>query len=889
MNKLWCGILGFLLFTTAALGGNTGKIAGKITDAQTKETLVGVNVVLVGKTLGAASDVDGNYFIINIPPGTYHLRASAIGYSSSLIDSIQVYADQTTRIDIVLGQQSVEVTGVEITATRPIVQKDLTSTTASITSEQIDRTPVEDVQSVVNLQAGVTDGHFRGGRTGEVKYLVDGISVNDAFSGDNTLQPELNSIQEIQVLSGTFNAEYGEALSGVVNQITKIPEDHYEGSVSAYTGDYVTTNTALYPNISHISPSDLENVEGSLSGPVPTIGNLLRFFVSGRYLYDAGYLYGKREFNTTDSSNFSANNPSQWYIQHTGDGAYVSMNPNTRYTLQGKISLNLGGATELIFSGMTQEHDYRNFDFMFQLDPDGDYYYHQRSSLGGVTFNDAFSASTFLNLNANIFKTQYSQYVYADPNDPRWVNPDLLLDVGADAFYVGGVENWNFFHTTTTSSVKADLTSQVSQIHQIKTGIEVKWNTLDYLDYQVHDDATSNFMPELPAPTAFDYNAYTNHPFQFAAYIQDKIELDYLIINAGLRYDYFQPDGQVLKDPNNIGELDTLSPPFPSQFFNKATAKMQWSPRLGISYPMSDRGAVHISYGHFFQMPPFEDLYLNPNFRVPLSSGYPNNIGSIIGNADLQPQRTTMYEIGLQQEVAPNIGVTLTGYSKDIRNLLGVQLYLKDNEKQFAQYINTDFGEVKGITVSVEKRLTDGFGGNLDYTYQTAQGTASDPNQDLINAQQSPPVESNKELVPLSWDRTHSLNCTVTYGKSGGFIATAIMQLGSGLPYTPSFQNQRTGLENSANMPPDFTTNIFLSQPVNLFNRVVSIFLKVYNLFDDENDLNVYGDTGSPAYTLQETQQPPVVRGVNTITQYFTRPDFYSSPRQIVIGASTSF
>ena len=122
-----------------------------------------------------------------------------------------------------------------ITAERPIVQKDLTSTTSSVSGDEIASLPLEDVASVVNLQAGVVDGHFRGGRSNEVKYLIDGVAVNDVFSGGYTMQAEVNSIAEVQVLSGTFNAEYGEAMSGIVNQVTKIAGERYTGEVSGYT------------------------------------------------------------------------------------------------------------------------------------------------------------------------------------------------------------------------------------------------------------------------------------------------------------------------------------------------------------------------------------------------------------------------------------------------------------------------------------------------------------------------------------------------------------------------------------------------------------------------------------------------------------------------------
>lgn len=872
----------------AAHGGTTGKIAGKVIDAQTKEALIGVNVIISGTAMGASTDLDGNYFIINIPPGTYRLRASMVGYTPAEVNNVIVSVDQTTKIDFDLQSQDVQLGSVVIVADRPIVQKDLTSTTSTVTSDQISKLPIENVSSLVNLQAGVVEGHFRGGRNGEVKYLIDGISVNDVFSGASTLEPEVNSVQEVQVLIGTFNAEYGEALSGVVNQVTKIARDNYSGQISLYTGDYASSRTTLFHNVDHVSPSDLQNLEVSLSGPVPGV-SFMKFYISGRYFYDDGYIYGKRMFNPPDSSNFSSNDPAQWYNGGTGDGKYVPMNYNRRSTYQGKVSFDVGTGKGFILQGIIQNQEYKSYDHQFQLNPDGDYRRFQKSYLGMASFNQVLSASAFIDLNASVFLSDYKQYVYEDPLDPRYVNPERMRDVGGNAFLTAGTQNWHFSHHSVTYSGKLDYTTQLTTIHQLKAGFDGQRHSLGYEDFQVHVDASSGFKPALPKPGDFDYNVYSNTPYQLAAYVQDKIELDYLIVNVGFRYDYFEPDGKTLNNPDRIAELDQFQPPFPDSLFSKAKAKYQLSPRVGISFPISERGAVHLSYGHFFQIPPFEFLYKNPNFRIPLTGSFPEFVGNAIGNADLEPQSTTMYEIGLQHELAANLGVTVTAYYKDIRSLLGLQLHLKNDFKLFGEYVNRDYGAVKGFTISLENRFSDGFGANIDYTYQVARGHASDPNDDFNKAQASPPVESNKELVPLNWDRRHSLNVTLTTGTPGDFIASAIGRLGTGLPYTPSLFNQRTGLENSDNRPAFFNVDLYFTKELGFTGMPLSIFLKVYNLFDTANEINVFGDTGRAGYTLELTRAQQAPRGVNTLAEYFTRPDFFSSPRQVVFGTLISF
>ncbi len=878
-----------LLMVYLAFGGTTGKIAGTVNDGQTKEPLVGVNVTVVSTTMGASSDINGEYFILNIPPGTYSLRASAVGYTPVVVNTVKVTADQTTRIEFKLLATSVELNDVIVTATRPIVQKDLTSTVSSVTSEQISKLPLEDVGSVVNLQAGVVEGHFRGGRSDEVKYLVDGVPVTDVFSGGFSLNPEVNSIEEIQVLSGTFNAEYGDALSGVVNQITKIAGEKYTGEISGYTGDYVTNRTGLYTDISHISPSDLYNFQGNVSGPIPVLNNIMSFFVSGRYYYDAGYLYGQRIFNPSDSSNFSANDPSKWYVGGTGDSAYVPMNYNKRYSLQGKLSFKVGNSKGIVLNALYTNTKYRQYDQLFKLNPDGDYTYYQKGFMGSAAYTHVFSDAAFLDVLGSAFISDYKQYVYANPLDSRYVNPQRMQDVGGPAFYTGGTQNWHFSHKTNSYTGKLDLTSQVTQVHQIKAGVEFDYHTLNYEDYQIHVDASSGFKPALPVPGSFDYNIYKNHPYQLAAYIQDKIELPYLIVNVGVRFDYFQPDGRYLLNPDSIALLDQYAPPFPPEYSAKASVKSQVSPRIGISYPISDKGAVHFSYGHFFQIPAFEFLYKNPNFRIPLTGTFPEFVGNTIGNANLQPQRTVMYELGLQQEIAPNLGITVTGYYKDIRNLLGLQLHIKNEFRKFGEYVNRDYGAVRGITLSLDRRLVEGFGATLDYTFQIAKGDASDPEEDFNKAQASPPIESNKQLVPLSWDQRHSLNITVTLGHADNLIGSAIGRFGSGLPYTPALQNQRTGLENSDNRPAFYNLDLYVTKYFKFDSFGLSVFLKVYNVFDTANEIDVFSDTGRAGYTLELTRPQQAPRGVNTLAEFYSRPDFYSAPRQILLGAALSF
>ena len=181
-------LLVLFAFFNSVFAGVTGKIAGIIKDAETNEVLPGVNLVLEGTYLGAASDIDGYFVILNIPPGTYKLQVSYVGYKTVEISDIKISVDLTTKIDVDLEKTTLETSEtITIVASRPMIQKDNVSTRHFVSSEEIELQPVTSFQQVAQNQAGVVGTHFRGGRSGEVLIMVDGIPVRDmagAYSGD---------------------------------------------------------------------------------------------------------------------------------------------------------------------------------------------------------------------------------------------------------------------------------------------------------------------------------------------------------------------------------------------------------------------------------------------------------------------------------------------------------------------------------------------------------------------------------------------------------------------------------------------------------------------------------------------------------------------------------
>lgn len=881
MNRLLLLVVGMLIVVPA--WAQTGKIAGRVTDAATGESLPGVNVVIEGTTQGTTTDADGYYAILQVRPGTYAVRASFVGFAPTTVQDVRVRIDQTTEVDFALREEVIEGEEVVVTAERPLVQRDLTSTSTSVSSEELQALPVLNFNDVINLQAGVVDGHFRGGRIGEVAYMVDGVPINDVYDQSYAYQVENNAIQEVQIISGTFNAEYGQAQSGVVNIVTKDGGRTYEGSFSGYTGDYLTTDTDLFQRAGRISPSDLYEMQGTLSGPVPGFGEALTFFASGRFVRNEGYLFGRRIVQpvsaSEDEGTFVEIDGRSVFVPALGDSSYVPMNWNQQATGQLKLTARPWAGGRFSVSGLVQRDRGQDYDHLFRYNPDGiPTTYGDSYSVTG-TYSHVLSATTFADLKGAYFVNAVDAYVYEDPLDPRYPADDALRRLGGNfSFYRGGARMNYFQRETTTFLARADVTSQVTRRHQVKTGVEFKQHELFLDNFEVKNNPATDFQPAIPEPDTPDHVRYTRRPLEGAAYVQDKMEFDYLVVNVGLRLDYFDAQGEVLDDFSR----PRSSPRTGSE------PKWQLSPRVGLAYPLSERGVVHVAYGHFFQVPPFEYLYTNADYIYDPEEG----LARAFGFADLEPQQTVSYEIGLQQAFTDVIGVDVTAYYKDIRNLLGTRIETIaagfDEPfplERYGRFINRDYGQVKGLIVAFEKRMSGGFALNVDYTFQVARGNASDPRSVLLDELSG--NEPEKQLVPLDWDRRHQLNTSLTLGSPGGWLVSVVGRLGSGLPYTPSLADERIGLENSARRPGTATFDLFASRSVSVAGLDVSLYTRVFNLFDTRNEVNVYTDTGRAFPNLRYYTGEP--QGLNAKDEFLRRPDFYSAPRQVTVGLSFDF
>ena len=1018
----------FLMIAYGCLlyAGTVGKIAGRLTDKATQEPLITANVIIQGTSLGASSDIDGNYAILNISPGVYTISISVVGYRKVQIENVRVNIDLTATVDVALEPEAVEMDAVVVSAERPLVTKDMTSSLTTINSEQIRNMPVDNIAQVLRLNAGIvmSGGQItiRGGRTGEVAYWVDGISSTDVYNGTQGVTVENSAIQELQVVSGTFNSEYGQAMSGIVNIVTKDGGSNYTGQVKIYGGSYISGDDVFslykhlvtaenpiansnginttqivsgekYYPLKKINP--LYSGEFTLSGPVPFLGDNLKFFANGRYYSDDGYFYG-----------------ANWYLPNgvAGDSSVVSMNPYQNTSIQGKLSYNLmGGNLRLSYqffgNKWNRDRTYYPFsssDFPYNFNSHNYLYdpYGLPKSFGNAythlfSLSHVLSSSAFYELRVSRYLSEMNQYVFenptqsvhylvsvqadptknppilaetfnpntpegqiklqaiiaqqgsytyiVDPNGPDgYLQPNSSGDYSAPASYSFnnlGMDPTHTHRSTAYWAAKFDLTSQVNKSHEIKFGTEARLHELTLDRYQIVSATDANgtiispFVPAVPDPSSIYRSVYNREPREFSAYMQDKIEFNQIIFNIGLRYYYFYANASEPTDPT---DPDIYSPfklehtyagwiPMPADYSGglnqwitdnvakgtfreytlderkvfmqqKVDAKMALSPRLGIAFPITDRGVIHFSYGHFFQIPQFQYLYANPDFKI--SSGTTSST-ALFGNPDLKPQRTVMYELGLQQQLSDNIGMDLTMFYRDVRDWVGTSsapISTYQTGVTYAQFVNKDYENVRGVTLKFEKRMSSNFSFRADYTYQIVEGTYSNPTDayNAISSHQAPILA----LVPMNWDQRHTLNAQLIYSESD-WVISLIGTYWSGQPYTPSFPMFESGsasvsglTTNSENKPNQKNIDLSISKKIQMSRTLsLELFLNVYNLLDERDATNVYSDTGSPNYTtnFRPEEIPFSSNRVSTPEDNINQPAWYTAPRQIQVGITLGF
>ncbi len=935
---LFCSLL---LLQNNIFAQTTGKIMGKITDANTGDVLPFANVLIDGTTIGTATDMNGDYYIINVSPGTYTLVVQMMGYESKRIEKVIVSVNRTTNINVKLSETVLVGEEVVVIADKVSLKKDQTSSVKNVSSEQIEMLPVENLDQVISMQAGVVDGHFRGGRLNEVSYLVDGMQVNEAFGGtDKTVGIEKEAAQDLEVITGTFNAEYGRAMSGIVNVVTKEGSNKFKVSLSSHLSNYYTTNSNVFIGLKPEEITRNQDYKILFEGPI--IKDYVTFFSNFRYQNSLGHINGIRRFevdnysNSTIEQNFGQSTPWDfkvgdkiYYSENTGDGSYVPMDTEKKYSGMGKLTFNLHTNLKLSLMG-TWNYDenpyYPNSNYTaghrYKYKPDGRATFHNDSKMGMFQLNHFISNSAFHDLKLSYVDNHQYTYLYKDPFDSRYVHPSYGSGLGG--FLSGGQDRVHGERKQSSLNIKYDLVWQANKKHSLKTGILYTQHTVENLPFPTQNKLRGTplaslywyeagkqkveFYPyqgEFVPDSSLAWDRYKKRPYELSAYVQDKMEFDEMVINLGVRLDYFNPNTHYpsqLRNPSNQltfyekdsegnivkdGSGNPLLSKERMSTYPKAKAQWQLSPRFGLSYTLGRAAVLHFSYGHFFQMPPLYTLYSNHRFIVPTG-----NFGTVMGNPKIKAEKTVTYEMGIWQELIPNMGLELSVYYKDIYDLRSAIVVTTYNQIKYGLYSNKDYGNAKGFELKFDYTL-GAFALYFNYTLQYTRGNADNPTTTYNRLGQS--LDPVPYLVPLSWDQRHTANMSLSYNQKN-YSVTLTGYFNSGKPYTfrpvaISPLAKQTLYPNNSERPTNYTLDLtgYYDFDIGEIGNL-RLFLSIYNLLDRKNEIYVNSTTGR-AYTgvVYPVDIATFRSNYNDIYDSIQNPYMYSSPREIKIGLGFIF
>ncbi len=924
-------LLSFLVLPALLLAGTTGKIKGKVTDRENGEPLPGANIVVDGTSLGAAADLNGEYVILNVPVGGYSLKASFIGYRTVTITNVRVNVDLTTEQNFSMPSEAVELSAVEVVAERPLVNKNATNEVHIKSAEQIQNLPVRGYANVAALNAGVVKQgetlYIRGGRAEEVTYYVDGVYQNNPYNSARSGDLSSNSIEEVQVQNGGFNAEYGFANSGLIHTTTKTGSSQYSITGEVITDEFLSKTEENLGAFSY--GYNIYNV--SVSGPVP-FTDKIKF-----------YLTGERQFSRDQGPSSGTHAVLQNGVPKLVDGPFIT-NPLGRWNWNGNVTLDVRPLQFKIGGNSTRDnnrvylHSYSlfNADRMPRREEQTDSYY--------IKATHTLGPKTFYTATASYFRNEFERgdYVWFDDlesygdvaKNPQLRSPGTnpsVSDLEARFAPAGTVNDLYQHNKSTFLGFKADITHQAGSVHELQGGFEYRYNTIrNYAIGPMGLAAARSANPNLS-----DLDVYTvafannigydvfgkeevddgidaaRHPKLAAFYVQDKLEYQDLIVNIGLRYDYFDPATPQFADPTKIkflsnGQID------PAQLVSGKTYS-NLNPRLGLSFPVSDKTVFHAQYGKFTQQPQLNQLFVS---YIVFANNLQSGNFTQSGNPALEPVKTTSYEVGFRQQVGDNASIDVTAFYKEIRDLVQQRNIFAD-PVPYAAFVNGDYGTVKGLTFTFDLRRTKRVAATAAYTLQYAGGTGTGgADASNINWLGNPPVYPSF-VLPLDFDQRHTLSLNLDMRSNrgegpeflgghplGGLGLNLLLNVGSGFPYTPGqqrsaiFNTGPTGVNrpeaaiNSSYTPFTYNLDAKLDKSFTVAGVNMNVYLWAINVLGAENVLGVYEQTGEPdddGYLATAEGRAFASRSATAADFYrariaVTNPLSFGVPRQFRLG-----
>jgi outer membrane receptor protein involved in Fe transport len=879
-NLLLLGIL--LLIAVVSLSAqNVGKLSGVVKDAESGEPLIGCNITIIGTTIGASTDAEGIYFILNIPPGKYDVQSSIIGYQRMVQRGVVVNSGRTTTIDFRLYSEALVQQEVVIQATRPDVEPEKTSTSAIIRPEEITSVAgVRDVGDVLQLAADVTDGHFRGGRTGEEFYTLQGMGIVNPLNNSTAFMPIMSAVEEVEVITSGFGAQYGNAQSGVVNISMKEGRSDkwrtkvetrmrapgrkhfgpsiYDPGANPYLALLLEKDTWLQGDPQTNTPyygsmgSGLKDRFGGDTVVLLQVAQTLWRMQTKRDLYRD---YGKDiDYSVEASTGGPVDENIRMFLALRRNivwPVFPTELPDIQYQIMSNIASDVGkGASLRISGGFTEDNG-----SVFPSSSSLGYYnwlwdritainYQKRTNLQlGARFSQTLSPSTFYEIKLNSLWTKRKVGSTPSPSsvaDSLIVN-DLNYQIDWDKIIPQTVKSPDEFYylrgddifrdeLTRTLSAEASITSQVTKSHLLNGGFQLNSYNLDISNYLSVRDGAGGAV-EL----------YEASPFEGAIYAQDKMEFKGMIANVGLRFDVWSSQSDYytsLFNPYRV--VDSLGNPTndpDAASKEKAPILGRLQPRVGVSFPVSVGTVFHLNYGAFMQRPSFQYIVSS---RVQQAVLRPIRLG----NPTLKPETTNSYDIGVMQGLGEGFTLDISGYYKDVKNLVELAVFTSD--QSYETYFNRDYADIRGFRIALTKKR-GAFTGSANYQFSVATGKSAttsnapptfvkDPlTGEIITKLDKVPVRD----IPLNFDRTHNLILNLAY-ETGDDVIKPFQQITistssffrSGRPYTSS---RNTKLINGARTPAELNTNAKLIKKIpDFFGTSAFVYLEVFNLFNNK-------------------------------------------------------
>ncbi|MBN1997662.1 TonB-dependent receptor, partial [candidate division KSB1 bacterium] len=653
-----------LLALSCAADAGIAIVEGEVRDAETGRALDNVTVFFVGGVAKQRTDHNGRFSLEIDGKGVQSLLVQLDDFQT-VIENLKMKAGQHSRLDIRIS--STEKDGTVAISFRLVPLFSGEDVFAS--REMLEKLPVENVLQWLVLQPGFVQGHLRGGRADELNRQIDGFDVIDPFYFRSAaVMPELETLDGVSLKSGVSPAEFGGALGGTLAMHTQSEAARHFGRFGVRLGNYITSHDDKFIGL---SSSDIDrNVDFRATAGGPIGGDKFGYLANLRYQHNNNHLNGIRRFFVDDYSDFSSSNPEQWYSEHNGDKTFIPMNNEIRLSALGKLNFRPGDRlkAELLF--LLNQSQWRDYRHMFKYNPDGLPTSHHRAWMTGLSVD--FKPARNINWQTRVAKTALYRglYVFEDPSDAGYVHDGYLSDSGA-GFYTGGQDKVHEKRTLDVLQVKTGLDWRLKGTHFLKAGIDYKQYTLDNEESDIVNrfSGTSkaqqrrfdserrkmvylNYDPLLDGDGEF----YTFEPLEISAFMQDRIELENMVLEAGVRFDQFESGGFYPSDYSDPANRTV----FGNSVRKKVKAKTRFSPRAAAVFSPQSTTHIRLAYGHFYQMPPFYTLYADPDYL-----GAYTTYSNVLGNADLEPQKKIEYEAGVQHEMSAFLNLRMTIFSRE--------------------------------------------------------------------------------------------------------------------------------------------------------------------------------------------------------------------------------